>query len=60
MKDSGYDETKKTEGGDTLPGKLLVLNVLSIFLLVPSFNELPDVFEQPTHFTGKPVSEEEV
>jgi hypothetical protein len=54
MKDSRYDETKETESGDTLPGKLPVLCVLcvpSIFLFVPSLNELPDVFKQPAHVT---------
>lgn len=51
MKDSRYNETKETKGGDTLPGKLLVLGVSSIFVFVPSFNKLPDVFKQSTHFT---------
>ena len=51
MKDSRHDETKETESGDTLPGKLPVLGVLSIFVFVPSLNKFPDVFKQPAHFT---------
>jgi hypothetical protein len=51
MQDSRYNETKETKSGDTLPGQLLVLSVSSIFLFVPSFNKLPDVFKQLAHFT---------
>lgn len=53
MKDSRYDEAKETKSGNTLPGKLFVLGVLSVFLFIPIFNKLSDVFKQLAHFTER-------
>lgn len=45
MKDSRHDETKETESGDTLPGKLSILCTLSIFPFIPVLDKFPNVFK---------------
>lgn len=52
MKDSRYEEAEEAESGDTLPGKVSVWAVLSIFLFIPILDKLPDMFEQPAHLTS--------